>query len=125
VTAEEHVERVRSDLLRQHESIMDAVARATDARTTHEADGGQIRVTVDGRLRIAELYVAEQALRSPDTTQHVVTAINEALDAARHRFADEVAGHVDATTSALMTAAGAAVDRLREAGAEGAEGGYR
>jgi DNA-binding protein YbaB len=121
VTAEEQAERVRADLLRQHETIMEALAQATDARTTHEAEAGQIRVSVDGRLRIAELYVAEQALRSPDAAQRVVTAVNEALDAARHRHADEVASRVDATTSALMTAAGNAVDRLRE----GAEGGYR
>lgn len=98
------VARAQEELRRRQEALVAADRAAQEGVTTYEVDGGDIRVTVTGRLRLSEVYVSDRALRSGDV-QRLVDAINGAMAAARDEYARRLQEGLDADTASLVTAA--------------------
>jgi DNA-binding protein YbaB len=120
--------RAEAEMRRQQEALAAATRAAQEGATTYEVDGGEIRVTVTGRLRLSEVYVSDRALRSGDV-QDLVDAINGAIAAARDEYAQRLRAALDADTASLVTAAGtflgppAAGDAVPPPAADGAADG--
>lgn len=115
--------RAEAELRRRQEATAAAVEAAAGSTVTHQVDGGNVRVVVDGRSRIHELYVSEYALRAPDFEQRLVAAVNDALALAQTSFAEQVRENVDAQTAALLAATDEFVKGLRDRGDERPGGG--
>lgn len=107
-------ERTQAELRRQQDALATAAAAAEAGTTTYETEGGDIRVTVNGRFRIEELYVSERARRSEDREQWLVLAINEAMAAAGAAYAERMTAQLDRDTAGLVAAAGELADALRD-----------
>lgn len=111
---DERAERARAEL-RRRQDVLTAATEAAQAETvTYETEGGDIRITVTGRLRIGEMYVSERALRSAGVEQRLVAAVNEALAAARTAAVERLQAELDADTAALVAAAEDLVGTLRD-----------
>lgn len=99
---QEPVERATAEFERRKATVAAATAEAQAGRTVHEADGGNIRVAVDGRFRIEELYLSAYAVRDPALGELIVTAVNDAVETAEGKFRQTLLGDLDPATSGLL-----------------------
>ncbi|MEV0130606.1 YbaB/EbfC family nucleoid-associated protein [Dactylosporangium sp. NPDC050688] len=99
---QEAVQRITAEFEQRQRTIETATADARAGRTVHEAEGGAIRVTVDGRFRVAELYLSAYAVRDPDLGALIVTAVRDAIETAEGEFRRTLLGELDPATSGLL-----------------------
>lgn len=111
---DEGAERAQEELRRRRDALATATEAAQAESITHDVDGGDIRVTVTGQLRIGELYLSEYALRSEDAEQRVVAAVNEALVAAQAAQAERLRSGLDPETASLLESTEGLVGSLRD-----------
>ncbi|WP_238005934.1 YbaB/EbfC family nucleoid-associated protein [Dactylosporangium sp. AC04546] len=98
----EQVERVTADFERRRATIEAATADALSGQTVHEAESGHIRVTVDGRFRVADLYLSAYAVRDPELGALIAAAVRDALESAEGKFRQTLLGDLDPATSDLL-----------------------
>src|SRR4051794_22845127 len=98
----EPVERVTADFEQRRRTADAATAEARAGQTVHEVAGGNIRVTVDGRFRVEELYLSAYAVRDPELGRFLVEAVNGAVEAAEAKFRETLLGGLDPATSDLL-----------------------
>jgi DNA-binding protein YbaB len=96
------LERITAEFEQRQRTIEAATADARGGRTVHETDGGNVRVTVDGRFRVAELYLSAYAVRDPELGALIVTAVRGAIETAEDAFRQTLLGELDPATSGLL-----------------------
>lgn len=113
-------ERAQEKLRRQQESITAATAAAQSATTVYEVADGHVRVTVNGRLRIEELYLSERVLRSDELEPLLLEAVNGAMVTMQAEYAERFRAELDPDTAGLLAATEELVEGLRHGPAEDA-----
>lgn len=88
---------VADRMQQQVDAIRQAVSGASAGSYEASAEDGSVKVRVDGRPRVKELYVGAKAVRlgRDALAASVLKTVNEALDAARQGVRDTTLAHLD------------------------------
>ncbi len=93
------------ELQQRATEIQASVSAATARQYTADVSNGEVRVTVDGRPRVTEVYVDPRLIRSPSLGALVTEALNAAMTQAREGTRDAMLDGLDESTRALVAGA--------------------
>lgn len=107
------LERAQLRLQDRAESMREAADSAASQHVEQITEDGEIRVVVDGRMRIVQLDLGMYAVRSPNLAQQVVAVVNAAIDAAQVAYREALRSRLDAQSAGLLDAAEEMVRSMR------------